>query len=49
MFVIMFGFLNRLIVVSLYIIIISLKYDPYFVTFLLPCKLICNPLQPLFL
>ena len=29
------------------IIIISLKYDPYLVTFFLPCKLICNSLQML--
>ena len=48
LFVVMFGFTNRLVVVPLSIIIIYIKYDPSFVTFLLPWKLICNPLQPLF-
>ena len=45
LFVTMFGFPNRLIVVPLSIIIISIRFDPYFVTFLIPCKLICNLLQ----
>ena len=35
LFVIMFGFQNRLIVVKLFIVIISLKSAPYFFTSLL--------------
>ena len=42
-------FPNRLIVVPLFIIIVSLKYEPSFVTFLILCKLIFNPPQPLVL
>ena len=39
-------FQSRLIVVPLSIITIYLKYDMSFVTGLLPCKLICNMIQP---
>ena len=48
LFVIMFEFTNRLIVVPLFIITMYLKYDPSFFTCSLQCKLICNPLQILF-
>ena len=45
--VIMFEFPKILIVVSLCIIIISLRYNPSFVTCLIQCKLIYNRMQPL--
>ena len=45
LFLVMFVFPNRLILVPLSIIIISIKSDPSFVTCLIPCKLICNLLH----
>ena len=45
LFVIMFGFPNRFILVPLSIIITSFKSDPSFFTCFIPCKLVCDPLQ----
>ena len=47
LFVIIFGFPNRLIVVPLSIIVIYPKSDPSFFTCLIPFRMICNPIQTL--